>query len=110
MLAAQRSATALRSAETETPHLSRRSSSSHHAMRFSVTTRVRGVPWSSYGSFLAFALVLTLVPGPDFAVVTKNTLASGRWRGGWSAVGVSCSSVVQGAAATAGLGAVIFLR
>ncbi len=63
--------------------------------------------WSSYGSFLAFAVVLTLVPGPDFAVVTKNTLASGRWRGAWSAGGVTCSNVVQGAAAAAGLSAVI---
>lgn len=63
--------------------------------------------WSAYGSFLAFAVVLTLVPGPDFAVVTKNTLASGRWRGAWSAGGVSCSNAVQGATATAGLSAVI---
>ena len=30
--------------------------------------------WTSYGSFLAFAIVLVLVPGPDFAVVTRNTL------------------------------------
>jgi threonine/homoserine/homoserine lactone efflux protein len=65
------------------------------------------VVWSSYGSFLGFALVLTLVPGPDFAVVVKNTLASGSWRGAWSAVGVTCSNVVQGVAAAAGLGAVI---
>ncbi len=63
--------------------------------------------WSSYGSFLAFAVVLTLVPGPDFAVVTKNILASGRWRGAWSAGGVTCSNAVQGAAAAAGLSAVI---
>src|SRR5262245_28653799 len=63
--------------------------------------------WSSYGSFLAFAVVLILVPGPDFAVVTKNTLAAGRWRGGWSAGGVASSAAVQGVAAAAGLGAVI---
>jgi threonine/homoserine/homoserine lactone efflux protein len=63
--------------------------------------------WSSYGTFLVFAVVLTLVPGPDFAVVTKNTLASGRWRGAWSAGGVTCSNAVQGAAAAAGLSAVI---
>ena len=31
--------------------------------------------WSSYWSFVIFAAVLVLVPGPDFAVVTKNTLA-----------------------------------
>jgi threonine/homoserine/homoserine lactone efflux protein len=36
--------------------------------------------WSKYADFLAFAVVLVLVPGPDFAVVTKNTLAGGRRR------------------------------
>jgi threonine/homoserine/homoserine lactone efflux protein len=63
--------------------------------------------WAAYGAFLAFAIVLVLVPGPDFAVVSKNTLAAGRWRGGWAAVGVACSNAVQGAAAAAGLGAAI---
>lgn len=63
--------------------------------------------WSTYGSFLVFAVVLVLVPGPDFAVVTKNTLAAGRRRGWWSAVGVASSNAVQGVAAAAGLGAVI---
>lgn len=63
--------------------------------------------WAAYGAFLAFAIVLILVPGPDFAVVTKNTLAAGRWRGGWAATGVACSNAVQGAAAAAGLGVVI---
>lgn len=63
--------------------------------------------WSAYGSFLAFAIVLVLVPGPDFAVVTKNTLVGGRRRGFWSAVGVASSNATQGVAAAAGLGAVI---
>jgi threonine/homoserine/homoserine lactone efflux protein len=63
--------------------------------------------WAAYGAFLAFAIVLILVPGPDFAVVTKNTLAAGRWRGGWAAVGVACSNAAQGTVAAAGLGAVI---
>ncbi|MGS2614300.1 LysE family translocator [Micromonospora sp. LZ34] len=63
--------------------------------------------WSSYGSFLVFALVLILIPGPDFAVVTRNTLASGRRRGVWSAVGVTGSNAVQGIAAAAGLGALV---
>jgi threonine/homoserine/homoserine lactone efflux protein len=65
------------------------------------------VTWAAYGEFLAFAIVLILVPGPDFAVVTKNTLAAGRWRGGWAAAGVACSNAVQGTAAAAGLGVVI---
>ena len=63
--------------------------------------------WSSYWSFLVFAVILVLVPGPDFAVVTKNTLAAGRWRGAWSAGGVASSNAVQGTAAAAGLGALI---
>lgn len=63
--------------------------------------------WSTYGSFLVFAAVLVLVPGPDFAIVTKNTLAAGRRRGWWSAAGVASSNAVQGTAAAAGLGAVI---
>ena len=30
--------------------------------------------WSKYAEFLAFAVVLVLIPGPDFAVVTKNKI------------------------------------
>lgn len=67
----------------------------------------RGVTWSTYASFLVFAVVLILIPGPDFVVVTKNTLAGGRTRGTWSAVGVATAAGVQGLAAAAGLGAVI---
>ena len=63
--------------------------------------------WSAYVSFLVFAGVLTLVPGPDVAVVIRNTLSAGRRRGWWSAVGVASASAVQGAVAAAGLGAVL---
>jgi threonine/homoserine/homoserine lactone efflux protein len=63
--------------------------------------------WSVYGSFLVFAAVLVLVPGPDFAVVSRNALVSGRRRGVASALGVASSNAVQGTAAAAGLGAVI---
>ncbi|MEO3748905.1 LysE family translocator [Plantactinospora sp. B5E13] len=63
--------------------------------------------WTAYGTFLVFAVALVLVPGPDFAVVTRNTLAAGRGRGAWSAIGVASSNAVQGSAAAAGLGAVI---
>ena len=37
--------------------------------------------WSSYGEFLALACILVLIPGPDFAVVVKNTLMAGQRRG-----------------------------
>jgi len=63
--------------------------------------------WSKYGEFLAFAVVLVLVPGADFAVVTKNTLVGGHRRGRWTALGVSSSNLVQGSAAAAGLSALI---
>jgi threonine/homoserine/homoserine lactone efflux protein len=65
------------------------------------------VTWSKYGEFLIFAVVLILIPGPDFAVVTKNTIAGGRWRGRWTALGVASSNLVQGTAAACGLGALI---
>ena len=63
--------------------------------------------WSTYATFLVFAVVLVLIPGPDFAVVTKNCLIGGRRRGWWSAVGVASSNTLQGLAAATGLGAVI---
>jgi threonine/homoserine/homoserine lactone efflux protein len=63
--------------------------------------------WSTYGAFFTFALVVVLIPGPDFAVVTSNTLAGGRRRGTWSSIGVAASNAIQGAAAVAGLGALI---
>ncbi len=54
--------------------------------------------WSAYWGFLAFAIVLILIPGPDFAVVIKNTLAGGRRRGRFTAAGVGTSNAVQGSA------------
>ena len=35
--------------------------------------------WATYGSFLVVAVVLVLLPGPDFAVVTNNTLAGAQF-------------------------------
>jgi threonine/homoserine/homoserine lactone efflux protein len=63
--------------------------------------------WSSYLSYVAFAGVLVLVPGADFTVIVKNTLAGGATRGRRSACGVAASNAVQGLAAVAGLGAVV---
>ena len=63
--------------------------------------------WSKYTEFLAFAVVLVLIPGADFAVVTKNTLVGGRRRGRWTGLGVSSSNLVQGTAAACGLSALI---
>jgi len=66
-----------------------------------------GMSWQTYGTFLTFALVVVLIPGPDFAVVTGNTVSGGRRRGVWCALGVATSNAVQGAAAVAGLGALV---
>jgi threonine/homoserine/homoserine lactone efflux protein len=63
--------------------------------------------WSEYGEFLIFALVVVVIPGPDFAVVTKNTLVAGRRRGRWTAGGVVTAAFVQGTAAAAGLSALV---
>jgi threonine/homoserine/homoserine lactone efflux protein len=63
--------------------------------------------WQTYASFLGFAVLLVLMPGPDFVVVTRNVLASGRRRGAWAGVGVATSNAVQGCVAALGLGAVI---
>jgi threonine/homoserine/homoserine lactone efflux protein len=65
------------------------------------------VSWSKYGEFLVFVVVLIVIPGLDFAVVTKNTLTGGRRRGRWTALGVSSSNLVQGTAAAFGLSALI---
>lgn len=63
--------------------------------------------FSRYGEFLVFAIVVILIPGPDFAVVTKNTLVGGKHRGGWTALGVASSNLLQGMAAATGLSALI---
>jgi threonine/homoserine/homoserine lactone efflux protein len=65
------------------------------------------VAWSRYGEFLAFVIVLVLIPGPDFAVVAKNTLAGGPRRGRWAATGVTAGNLIQGAAAALGLSELI---
>ncbi len=62
---------------------------------------------SSYLAFALLALVVVLAPGPDFAVVVRNTLAGGRTRGLATASGVATACAVQGTAAALGLGALI---
>ncbi len=63
--------------------------------------------WPAYGSFVLFAMVLIVAPGPDFAVVTRAALASGRRGGAWASIGVATSNAVQGTVAVVGLGALI---
>lgn len=63
--------------------------------------------WQSYGTFVAFVVVVVLAPGPDLAVTIRSALAGGRTRGVWTIVGITVSNLVQGTAAALGLGAVI---
>jgi threonine/homoserine/homoserine lactone efflux protein len=68
---------------------------------------VQSLTWTAYGTFAAFALLLAIAPGPDFAVVVKNALVGGRQAGLWTGVGITASNVVQGTAAALGVGALI---
>ena len=61
----------------------------------------------AYAEFVGFAVVVVLIPGPDFAVTVKNTLAGGARRGRATAFGISTSNACQGAVSAAGLGALI---
>lgn len=60
-----------------------------------------------YLSFLAFALALALVPGPDMLLTMRSTVVGGRRRGLWTLLGIGVANVVQGVLAGSGLGAVI---
>jgi RhtB (resistance to homoserine/threonine) family protein len=65
------------------------------------------VSLASYLSYLAFALVVIVAPGPDFALTVANTLRAGRPGGLRTAFGIATSNTVQGTAAALGLGALI---
>ena len=61
----------------------------------------------AYLAFIGIAALVVLMPGPDFALVTRNTLSGGPSRGRATALGVGIACAVQGAAAVTGLGALI---
>ena len=63
--------------------------------------------WQSVWAFTLFAVVVTLVPGPDFAVVLRGALVGGRRRGLWTAAGVTTSNAIQGVAVALGVGALV---
>jgi threonine/homoserine/homoserine lactone efflux protein len=65
------------------------------------------VSWSTYGTFVLFAGLVVIAPGPDFAVVVKNSLARGRAAGMFTSLGITCSCVVQGTLAAFGIGVII---
>jgi threonine/homoserine/homoserine lactone efflux protein len=57
--------------------------------------------------FLAIAVLLIVMPGPDTAMVTKNALVGGRRAGLLAAVGVTAGLVVWTTAAALGIAAVL---
>jgi RhtB (resistance to homoserine/threonine) family protein len=65
------------------------------------------VSLGSYLSYVAFAVIVVVAPGPDFALTMANTLRAGRSGGMRTAFGIATSNTVQGTAAALGLGALI---
>ncbi len=60
-----------------------------------------------YLSFVGFAALLTLAPGPDLAVVVSNAVGGGRVRGLATGGGVVTALLIHGAAAAFGVGALL---
>jgi threonine/homoserine/homoserine lactone efflux protein len=65
------------------------------------------VSLGSYLSYVAFAIIVIVAPGPDFALTMANTLRAGRPGGMRTALGIATSNTVQGTAAALGLGGLI---
>jgi threonine/homoserine/homoserine lactone efflux protein len=57
--------------------------------------------------FLVVVLVVVAVPGADFVITLRNTIAGGRGAGAATAAGVGAASCVQGTLVSLGLGALI---
>lgn len=62
---------------------------------------------ATYLSYVAFAVVVVVAPGPDFALTASNTLRAGRSGGLRTSLGIATSNTVQGTAAALGLGGLI---
>ncbi|HZO59692.1 MAG TPA: LysE family translocator [Solirubrobacterales bacterium] len=58
-------------------------------------------------TFAAVAVVVILVPGPDMALVTRNTVSAGRRAGFATSAGVCTGILVHGCAAALGLSAIV---
>ena len=63
--------------------------------------------WGTYSAYGLFVVLVLIVPGPDTALVLKNSLAGGRRGGVLTALGIGSGNLVQGLAAALGLSAVI---
>lgn len=62
---------------------------------------------TNYLLFLPAVLVITLLPGPDFAIVVKTALLSGRRQALACVLGINCGVAVHTIAAILGISAVI---
>ncbi len=60
-----------------------------------------------YFSFVMFAAVIAVAPGPDTFLTLRNTVIGGRVRGLWTTVGICVAGATQGVLAAVGLGAII---
>ncbi|GAA1880365.1 LysE family translocator [Pseudonocardia ailaonensis] len=63
--------------------------------------------WSSYGTYLAIAVLLVLAPGPDTLVLLRNALSGGRRGGLIAGAGIVAGNLLQGSAAAFGLGVLV---
>ena len=62
---------------------------------------------SNYLTFVVFAILLALAPGPDTFICLRVTVAGGKPRGLWTVAGIIAANIVLGTLAASGLGAVI---
>lgn len=62
---------------------------------------------SNYLTFVVFAILLALAPGPDTFITLRVTVAGGKPRGLWTVAGIILANIVLGTLAASGLGAVI---
>ncbi len=60
-----------------------------------------------YLSFVAFAVVVAVAPGPDTLLTLRSTIGGGRRRGLWTMAGITVAGSVQGMLAATGLGTII---
>lgn len=62
---------------------------------------------STYVSFVLFAALLAMAPGPDTFLTLRATVVGGRRRGVVTAAGITTAGAAQGVLAATGLGAVL---
>ncbi|KAA1380336.1 LysE family translocator [Aeromicrobium fastidiosum] len=62
---------------------------------------------TEYVTFVAFAALLAVAPGPDSFLTLRATVAGGRRRGLVTAAGITTAGAIQGLLAATGLGAVL---